>query len=239
MNKGSNKSHKVSLLTVTAMAATAIAIAFCPLKASAVVLIDGTTTGAYNASLGTVLDCGAACGNVFPLANVASGDPTLTVNSAPDLSAASGFLGNWLSNTITPTGTGWSGAPVAIPATWAINTETAIVYQFSVTQGIDNLVSASFGVDNGIFVWLDGTFVRGELRGGTAIPGEHVFNLGSLSTGTHYLQVLREDHGGATGYNINVTGVAGATSVPEPGAIALLAVGLLTLGVAARRKRSA
>ena len=224
--------------SIMATAAVALAIAFSPVRASAVTLIDGSTTGAYNASLGTILDYGASClptPNQFPLANSASGDPSLTITLAPDLSAASAALGNWLGNTITPSGTGWSGGPVAIPASWAVNTETAIIYQFSVTPGVDNLVTASFGVDNGIFLWLDGTFIGGELRPGGASPGEHVFGLGSLSGGTHYLQVLREDHGGGTGYVVSVTGAPGA-AVPEPGTLAILGVGLAGLGIAQRRR---
>jgi hypothetical protein len=206
--------------------------------ASAVILIDGTTQGAYNDSLGTILDCGLGCGNQFPLAGVSSGDPTLSVVLPPDLTAADAFLGNWLTNTITPTGTGWI-SPSAIPSTWTPDTETAIVYEFFVTEDIDNLVTASFGVDNGIYVWLDGAFLGGELRPGGVVANEHVFALGSLGTGTHFLQILREDHGGAAGFLVNVEGLPGAVQVPEPSSLALLGLGLLGLGLARRRRRAA
>lgn len=201
--------------------------------AGAATLINNATLGLYNNGLGQVLD---GSGPAFPCANVACGDPSLDFGSGspPNLSAASAALGNWLGNTSTPGGS-WSGGPVAIPNTWAINSETAIIY--TLTGALTNVI-ASFGVDNGIFVWLDGVFLGGHMRPGGSTPSEHVFNIGNLGPGTHYLQVLREDHGGATGYDVSVTGDVAA--VPVPAALPLLASGLGAMGFAGwRRKRRA
>ncbi|MDJ0847119.1 MAG: hypothetical protein QNK04_01930 [Myxococcota bacterium] len=102
----------------------------------------------------------------------------------------------------------------------------AIVYEFQ-AAALEEW-EASFGSDNGIYVWLDGVFQGGAIAQGGASLGEHVFDLGTPGEGTHYLQVLLEDHGGRTGYAVSVT------SVPEPGSATLFVLGLIGLARAAR-----
>jgi hypothetical protein len=50
-----------------------------------------------------------------------------------------------------------------------------------------------------------------------------VIDIGTIGAGRNYLQILREDHGGGTGYAVSVTGDA-ASVVPLP------ATGLLLIG---------
>ena len=89
------------------------------------------------------------------------------------------------------------------------------------------------GVDNGIYVWLNGTYLFGAMAPGGSTPGEYGIDVASLAGGTHYLQILREDHGGSTGYSIQMT--ADRAAVPEPAALALLGIGLAGLGWMRRR----
>ena len=198
-------------------------------SAHADVILSTSSVGRYNASIGTSLDTSGTL-DPFPCANVACGDATVSFATAPNLSAASIALGSWLSNPASPGGA-WTAAQ-AIPSTWAINTETAIIYEIGAGAGLTNL-SLSLGVDNGIFVWLDGNYLFGARSAGGASAGEYVVPLPDLAAGTHFLQVLREDHGGETGYSIQLTG--NAVSVPEPGTLALLGLGLA--GLAGLRRR--
>ncbi|WP_103332644.1 VPLPA-CTERM sorting domain-containing protein [Pseudotabrizicola formosa] len=201
--------------------------------AFAATIIDGTTQGLYNSGIGD-LNVGSA---PFPCPNVGCGDPNVDygpgdaalINGIVNTSAA---LGNWLTTPTTPGGT-WSGGPVNIPSTWSINSETAIIYAIDAgATGLSNVI-ASFGVDNGLFVWLNGVFQGGHLRSGGVAANEFVLNLGSLGVGMNYLQVLREDHGGSTGYSVLVTGDVSAVPLPAAGWLMLAGIG----GLAALRRR--
>jgi len=197
----------------------------------AATLIDGSTSGLYNAAIGTTLN-GTDPFFVVP----GGGDPTVVLGAgdAPDLSAADAVLGNWLVTPAAPTGTGWSTGPVSIPASWAVETETAIIYTIDGGDtGLTNVI-ADIGVDNGILVWLNGTFIGGAQRSGGAVAGEYNFVLGDLGVGSNFLQLLREDHGGGTGFKISVTGDTAAVPLPAAGVLLLAGLGGLTV---LRRRR--
>lgn len=204
-----------------------------PLTAQAnVVLVETSDAGWYNDSIGTVLNLsntGVDDANAyFPVNN----DSSTSFATAPDLSAADSVLGDWLND---PLGTAttkaeWTYEP-AIPNSWTPGTEVAVMYQFD-TLGATNVV-ASFGVDNGIFAWLDGVYLGGARAAGSYHLGEHVFNIGDLSAGTHFLQILLEDHGGSNGYAVEITAdeyIPGPPpSVPAPAPLGLLLLGLAGL----------
>ncbi len=225
------RTHSNSRLTASLIAGALSLAAVLP--ASAALIIDNTTTGNYNAGLGTSLDTNGF-GDPIPCANSVCGDLALNFATAPNLSAASAALGNWLTNPAAPGGT-WTGTQ-AIPQTWVVNDETAIIYAFDAQSGLTN-VSLALGVDNGIFVWLDGNYVFGARAAGGSSLGEYTPTLGNIGGGIHYLQLLREDHGGGTGYDIRLTADFVQTSVPEPDSLWLLGLGVLGL-IAARRRNA-
>jgi hypothetical protein len=205
-----------------------------PTTANAVTLVTTSDPGFYNDSIGTVLNLtnGGETGP-FPVSN----DSTLNFPTAPNLSTAAPALGNWLTNPGSLNGN-WT-AEASIPNSWTPGDEVAIIYQFD-TLGATN-VQASFGVDNGIFAWLDGAYIFGARAGGGPSAGEYVLDLGDLSAGTHYLQLLLEDHGGTNGYVVDITAdtfIPGppTAQISEPAPLAVLGLGLVALTFVRRRR---
>jgi hypothetical protein len=223
----------------------AIFLLLTTMSANAILLVQTSDPGFYNNSIGTLLNStnGGETGP-FPISN----DASLTFPFAPDLSTASGALGNWLTDPGN-LNSNWSSLP-SIPNGWTVGTEVAVIYQFN-TLGATNVV-AQFGVDNGIFAWLDGNYLGGARRGGGVSLGEHTFNIGDLAAGTHYLQLLLEDHGTTNGYAVAINadtfipcGQPGSpdcpepppTGVPVPSTLLLMVLGLAGLGPRSLRKR--
>jgi len=173
-------------------------LTLAPAKAERVTLIATNTAGYYNEVIGVLLNGSSPA---FPT----SGDPSLDFTNAPNLAPAQSVLGNWLAFPPTLTPPHWTTNPVPIPRPWPVGTESAIVYRID-APGVGYVdARIRFGVDNGLFVWFDGQFLGGSLRPGDAVLGEHQFILPIIAGGTHYLQVLREDHGNTDDYLVEVT----------------------------------
>lgn len=190
-----------------------------------VVLVQTSDPGFYNDSIGTALNNtngGDTPTGYFPTSN----DSTVTFSTAPDLTTANAALGNWLTDPLN-LNANWSFES-SIPNSWAVGTEVGVIYRFD-TLGATNVL-AQFGVDNGLYVWLDGTYIGGARAAGTSTLGEYSYALGDLAPGTHFLQILLEDHGVTNGYAVNVTAdtfIPGQPhAVPEPGALSMLGLGL-------------
>ncbi|HEX2139020.1 MAG TPA: PEP-CTERM sorting domain-containing protein [Woeseiaceae bacterium] len=206
----------------------ALLFTLVPLTGHAVIIIDDTTTGLYNDGLGDLAGLDGPGGFLLG-PNVSEGDPNRPpVIPDPGLTFSAEFGTDWLGGDYT--GGTWSAGPVAIPGSWAVNTESAIVYDFTLDSRSD--IHIDLGVDNGVLVWLNGSYLFGAQAGGGSSLTEYDLDISGLSAGTHSLQILREDHGGLTGFDI----LADAVAVPEPSALSLLGVSLLGLALLRRRQ---
>lgn len=201
-------------------------LVFCFSQVQAAV-IDTSTQGYYNEGIGTLLN------DSDPFF---TGDPSLSISTAPDISAAATQLGGWLSNppNLLTSGSTWSAMPAPIPTYWADGTETAVIYPFGSSDTRYTDAHLTIGVDNGILVWLDGVFIHGNTDAGAAYFNEYGYDLGELSAGTHYLQFLRVGQGGPENWDIELTGTP--TIVPEPVGLLLYGAGLLVFMIRHRRK---
>ncbi|OGT75069.1 MAG: hypothetical protein A3I78_11525 [Gammaproteobacteria bacterium RIFCSPLOWO2_02_FULL_56_15] len=205
------------------------ALVFGPLAANATIIINNSSGGLYNSGIG---DLASVYGPTqFPGANSSEGDP-LIVNAAEPTTFTAAFGTDWLNGNYT--GGSW-GVASPIPLTWAVNTESAVVYNFLLSSLSD--IHIDLGVDNGIYVWFDGLYKFGALAPGGANLNEYDIDITGVGTGNHRLQILREDHGGGTGYAISVDVTASSVSVPEPTTLALVGIGLAGLGFSRRRKK--
>jgi hypothetical protein len=83
----------------------------------------------------------------------------------------------------------------------------AVIYKFELSSKVEN-VKASFAVDNGVFLWVNGSYVNGATAGGGASRWEHVFPVESslFVRGTNYVYVMPHNHGGGSGYAFQLTG---------------------------------
>jgi hypothetical protein len=172
------------------------------------ILIDQTTEGYYNYAANMLDNHLPWFPPPLPPDPKPEDDPTLNPIPEPDrkLLASVTGLDALLQEDPLPLGPGWGGLRI-IPSHWTSTTENAIIYEIDAGPlGIDNL-TGSFGVDNGIYVWVNGRYKFGAMAPGTLQDFEYEgIRLGDLHPGKNYVQILREDHGGATGYKVEVTG---------------------------------
>ncbi len=140
---------------------------------------------------------------------------------------------DWQNATWTP-GTAPFGN-VGQPTSWSANTDLALTKTINVNGTVSNATLYA-GVDNGFIFFINGAEVaRQNEEGGWgyweySIPVAGTF----LHPGNNTVQVILEDHGGLTGFDMMLT--ADVLPVPEPATLLLLGTGLFGLAEYGKRK---
>ena len=139
------------------------------------------------------------------------------------------------------TGNAAFGNPYSLPynTAWAANTDLALQKTFTIDGALSTPITLNVASDNGFMVFINGNQVAKENAEGYTFYWEYTLGLSAspfLSPGLNLIQVLAEDHGGATFFDLKLTG--DVSPVPEPSTLVLFAMGIagLASGLIRRKK---
>ena len=135
------------------------------------------------------------------------------------------------------TATGWSNGNAAFgnrpgdyTTYWAADTDLALQTEFDFS-GVASDLTLNVASDNGFVIFLNGTKIAQENDEGYTSYWEYTLNIDPslLLQGSNSIQVLAEDHGVLTFFDMKLSSSNVVASVPEPATITLLAAGLIGL----------
>jgi hypothetical protein len=194
--------------------------------------------------LQTILDEASPSGIFLCLAEPCADTPPLATE--PDLAAAIGALGDWLTDP-DHLPDGW-GPLDGVLTTRDAGAEIAVLYEFFVDTEIWTGVELRASAGSGLFVWLDGGYIFGTSESDAFFDDldfEYRLELPDLEGGRHFLQVLSESRIPNQGYAIELRGIPlgdtniAAVAVAEPETLALFGLGLVGIALVLRGKRIA
>ncbi len=120
---------------------------------------------------------------------------------------------------------------------WGINTDLALQKQISVNGIFNGSLTLNAASDNGFAVFINGLEVVRQNAEGYTSYWEYSFavNPNVFIVGVNTIQVVAEDHGGSSFFDMKLSG--DLQPVPEPSTLLLFGAGLAGLGAYGLRKR--
>ncbi len=157
----------------------------------------------------------------------------LPPGSAWDYSTDGGAT--WNGPSLAPFGN-TSGGDFGANTYWAAGTPMSVRTTVNLAGYDLSSIGYDLGVDNGFDLFVNGNHVAGDNAEGFTFRWEYsgAIPQSALLAGANLVEVVLEDHGGLTAFDMQITGDA---RVPDGGAtLSLLVIGFSGLAFAARRR---